>query len=261
MRNHYFGQQLFSWLDGPFVATEHEYEPNQRLAEHLHARPYLCIVTRGGYRERTPRGTQDCPRSTLLLHPAGTRHSDEFFAARTRCLMIEIDAAWLDRAAGPKAFAAPLVTRAGALHAIGGRIEAELRIRDELTALAVHGLVLETVAAAARTERQAPAWLTRVVELIHDEPGGRHTLDGLARVAGVHPTHLARTFRARLGCSVGELVRRVRVAAAKEAIAGGMSLAETAVACGFADQSHFTRTFRRAIGTTPAAFRRALRPD
>ena len=36
-----------------------------------------------------------------------------------------------------------------------------------------------------------------------------------------------------------------------------LPLADVALACGFADQSHLTRTFRRLEGMTPAAFRRA----
>jgi AraC-like DNA-binding protein len=39
----------------------------------------------------------------------------------------------------------------------------------------------------------------------------------------------------------------------------GLNLAEIALACGFADQSHFTATFRKIVGATPGSFRRDLR--
>jgi AraC family transcriptional regulator len=74
----------------------------------------------------------------------------------------------------------------------------------------------------------------------------------------VHPIHLARTFRARYGISVGEYGRRVRIEwAAAEIARGESSLAAVATEAGFADQSHFTRLFRRYVGTTPARFRAA----
>jgi len=40
---------------------------------------------------------------------------------------------------------------------------------------------------------------------------------------------------------------------------GGLSLTDVAAECGFTDQSHFTREFRRAFGVSPGAWRRALK--
>jgi AraC family transcriptional regulator len=71
---------------------------------------------------------------------------------------------------------------------------------------------------------------------------------------------LAREFRACHGMSVGEYGRRVRLSwAATELVSGDRSLAEVAAEAGFADQSHFTRLFKRHVGTTPARYRRDAR--
>jgi len=81
-------------------------------------------------------------------------------------------------------------------------------------------------------------------------------LGELAEIVGVHPTYLGRAFRAHYGLSVGEYGRRLRLAwAAAELARGEKPLAEIATSAGFADQSHFTRVFRRHIGTTPARYR------
>ena len=59
-----------------------------------------------------------------------------------------------------------------------------------------------------------------------------------------------------LRASVGEYGRRLRPAwAAAELARGGKPLAEIAASASFADQSHFTRVFRRQVGTTPARYR------
>jgi AraC family transcriptional regulator len=85
-------------------------------------------------------------------------------------------------------------------------------------------------------------------------------LGELAAETGVHPTHLARAFRARYGVSVGEYGRRIRLAwAATEIVRGDAPLAAVAAEAGFADQSHFTRLFKRHIGTTPARYRQEAR--
>jgi AraC-like DNA-binding protein len=81
----------------------------------------------------------------------------------------------------------------------------------------------------------------------------------LAREVGVHPVALARAFRARFGSTPGAYLRQLRLAwSVSELTDGTRSIAEIAVEAGFADQSHFTRVFRRACGETPGAFRRYI---
>jgi AraC family transcriptional regulator len=101
-----------------------------------------------------------------------------------------------------------------------------------------------------------PAWLRRIIEKLTAEYSERLTLDDLSREAGVHPVHLSRVFRKCLGVGIGEHVHRLRIrAACEQMLTPEISMAEISVAAGFADQSHFTRAFRRATGMTPAAFR------
>ena len=81
-------------------------------------------------------------------------------------------------------------------------------------------------------------------------------LSELAVEIGIPPVQVARAFRAHYGLSVGEYGRRLRVEWAAAEIAGcDRPLAEIAVQAGFADQSHFTRLFKRYFGTTPGQYR------
>jgi AraC-like DNA-binding protein len=50
---------------------------------------------------------------------------------------------------------------------------------------------------------------------------------------------------------------QVRVERARSALARGRSIAETALECGFADQSHLTRRFKRVLGFSPGECARA----
>jgi AraC family transcriptional regulator len=55
-------------------------------------------------------------------------------------------------------------------------------------------------------------------------------------------------------------VRRLRVDwALRELSTSARSLSEIALDAGFADQSHFTRVFKRQVGVSPGAFRRSAR--
>jgi AraC family transcriptional regulator len=83
-------------------------------------------------------------------------------------------------------------------------------------------------------------------------------LAALAAVAGRHPAHVMRAFRQHVGVTVGEYVRARLIARAGEALRqSDKTLSEVAVAFSFADQSHFSRTFKRFMNMTPDAYRKA----
>jgi AraC family transcriptional regulator len=67
-------------------------------------------------------------------------------------------------------------------------------------------------------------------------------------------------FRQEYGCTLGDYLRNLRIGFASRRLATSSApLAEIALAAGFADQSHFTKAFRRATGMTPVAWRRHFR--
>lgn len=82
--------------------------------------------------------------------------------------------------------------------------------------------------------------------------------EDLAAIARLNPSHFGRAFRNSLGEPPHEYVIRRRVERAQGLmLSTGASLSEIALDCGLADQSHLTRLFRRAVGESPRAWRRA----
>jgi AraC-like DNA-binding protein len=75
---------------------------------------------------------------------------------------------------------------------------------------------------------------------------------------GLDRFSLARAFRAAFGTAPHRYLVARRVAAARRLIAKGETLAETADACGFADQSHLNRHFKACIGVTPGRYARLI---
>lgn len=111
-------------------------------------------------------------------------------------------------------------------------------------------------------ETRRPRWVDRARERISDCPHGALRVTDLAREAGVHPVHFARTFRQFLGVRPAEYRCRARVAmACRLATSTTLPLSQVALATGFADQSHMTRAFGRVLGIAPAAYRALLRDD
>ncbi|SFU42586.1 AraC family transcriptional regulator [Methylobacterium sp. 174MFSha1.1] len=108
----------------------------------------------------------------------------------------------------------------------------------------------------------APAVRRRVAEMIEARLAEALTLEVLSEAAGLSTFHFAKMFKASFGLAPHRYVTERRIARAKDLLARDLSgrwvsLAEVALACGFASQSHFTRRFAQATGLTPAAWRGA----
>lgn len=76
-------------------------------------------------------------------------------------------------------------------------------------------------------------------------------LDQLEQATGCDRWQLSRDFRALLGTSPYRYLQHRRIDRAKRLLRQGARLSEAAHGAGFADQSHFGRTFRKTVGLTP----------
>jgi AraC family transcriptional regulator len=113
--------------------------------------------------------------------------------------------------------------------------------------------------------RRRPAGLSalqlkRVLDYFHEHLSSDVSLESVALLTGLSQSQFARAFRASMGVSPYRWFLRARVKQAKMLLlSGAHSLADIALRLGFADQSHFTKAFHRATGTTPGEWRRANR--
>lgn len=112
-----------------------------------------------------------------------------------------------------------------------------------------------------RIDRLAPASsaalrVARILEDLWDDPAQTPSLDDLAARARVNRRSLTRHIRARTGASLGDWLRRARVARAQEALArGATGLERISAACGFPDAQALRQAFRKELGMTPTQWR------
>lgn len=105
--------------------------------------------------------------------------------------------------------------------------------------------------------REGQRRMRHLVAFIERSLAGDLSLDVLANEAGLGPDHLVRTFRLCFGETPHAYVMRRRVERAMELLrATDMPIVELALATGFSSQSHLTSAFRRAVGVSPARYRR-----
>jgi len=104
------------------------------------------------------------------------------------------------------------------------------------------------------------AWQAkRTVEYIEDNLGSKMALLEMASRLALSSSHFSRAFKQSFGSSPMAYVAARRVERAKLMMTSTREgLAYIAQACGFADHSHFTRSFRRIVGMNPGHWRRTL---
>ncbi len=246
--------------------TETLYPSGLRMNSHAHEPAYFSLVLEGGYSEQIGSKTRECKPSSLLFHPPGESHAVDFHSPSARIFRLEIKPQWLDRAREyGLTIDSPVEFTGGWSCWLAIRLYNEFREMDEASPLAIEGIALELLATASRsqkskTERMLPRWLDQARDFLHAQFSETFTLDAIADSVGVHPVYLAREFRRHFNCTISEYVRRLRVeCACRELAATNSPIVDIAAATGFYDQSHFSRTFKRCTGLTPAEFRTTFR--
>jgi AraC family transcriptional regulator len=114
-----------------------------------------------------------------------------------------------------------------------------------------------TLPGPSRWEGLLPWQARRVRDYVEGGLDGRPSIKDAAEHARLSPSYFSRRFRQSFGVTFSRFVAHRRIARAQSMmIRSSSSLCQIALACGFADQAHFTRTFGGVTGSTPSQWRR-----
>lgn len=246
----------------------------QRHRYDLHTHPtyVIALITAGAERVRVDRRTVVAPAgSVLIVNPEewhdGEAGAEEGWAYRTFYPTVSLLSAIASELGGDHApvFSKRLIedaTLAQLLAAAHERSLSQEAIDAETSMLiALQRLILDHADHGPRCEKSDQSASRRRISLYEQEIesnlGADLNLERLARAGGVTRFQVIRDFRRIAGVTPAAFIRDRRLRRADHLIEDGASLAETAAAAGFADQSHLSRLFRAAHGITPGMFRRA----
>jgi AraC-like DNA-binding protein len=250
-------------LHASFVS--HEYRP------HSHPTWTVASMRRGAARftvDAEPHRADD--GELFVLEPeavhTGMPAVPEGWAYQVLYLDPELLARWaLDDRPAPRA-AGGVVFRDAELRAALAR--AHQALADEPAGLGVDEAVLGAVDALRPHLRPGPpaprtrpehAAVRRAERHLRERWDRAVPLGELAQVAGLSRFALVRCFAAQVGLPPHAFQIDLRVRAARARLRAGERPAAVAAACGFADQAHLTRTFKRAVGVTPGRYALAVR--
>ena len=133
----------------------------------------------------------------------------------------------------------------------------------EHIALAFHAHAVHAYGGISQSDHRhgglTPARMRRASDIMQSELEVNHSISRLANECGLSSRHFARAFKETTGLAPHRWIMRRRVKRSRELMAQTeMELAEIALACGFVDQSHFSRVFTQIEKQSPARWRRQL---
>lgn len=245
---------------GAFEVTSRVYAPRTAMPRHAHDFDKISMVVQGEVEERAGSRVAHCATGTLFVKPAGYEHSDAVGTNGLRMLVIRrasgmaVDELWQSATQDYRCRQDPL------LSALIFPLAARLWCAQHLDG-GEDWLILDLLARLRGDDGGggSPAWARRARDALHAHFTSPVSVEGLAAELDVHPVHLARVFRRATNRTISQYVQELRVQHAASLLAQPRGTqSEIALACGFADQAHLCRLFRRHLGVTPGAYRRAL---
>ncbi len=247
----YLGRDQRQWDFDSFRVTLTDYPAEQQQPRHRHENPTYFFLLQGAFvDESDDLGVRTPDQFELLFHPSGSWHESRASESGRTGINLEPSDRWL--------------TKYGLESQDLGsyRIDRDPVKATDLLKLLLHNFegktiedqLLEVILPPTNTSSLGPKWLNELNEALDSHDANHWNLSSLASALAVHPVYLARVFRSRYGSTVTTYLLRKRLLKCAAALMEGHSGIEVALTFGFADHSHFIRTFRAFFGMPPRTF-------
>jgi AraC family transcriptional regulator len=237
---------------GDFAVRRSAYVPACELGSHAHAEDRVVLTLDGAFHSHYTLRHFAVDEVQAIYRPAFVEHADRY-ERPAFCLSVLLPREDRRRTT-------PFALRDGELPLMSRRLSAELDADDGAASIAIESLcalIASRLGAAHACDGTRARWLRRVRDRIEDEYANPPSLTAIAADVGRDPSHVAATFRAAYGTTIGDAVRTIRVWRARTLLEDAtIPWADVALRAGFADQSHFARLFKRRFSMTPMQYRR-----
>ncbi|MFE1937386.1 AraC family transcriptional regulator [Streptomyces sp. NPDC059474] len=228
------------------------------LDPHAHVAGQLVYAAAGTLATTTERGTWVAPANRVTWTPPGFAHSHRFYGrtdARLLTIPVELCGELSER---PSVFAVSPLLREAVLALTGDRPERRPGAHQRLLAVVIDELS-DTPEQSLHLPEPKDDRQRAVTDLLHTDPARPATLADLGRAAGASERTLSRLFHTELGMSFHRWRTVLRIHHALACLTSGMSVTDTAMACGWSNPSSFIDAFNDVVGQTPGSYQADLR--
>lgn len=257
----YFGVENKVTILDSLVITDTEYT-HDWVDWHTHQNPYFTFLLAGSMQETNKKHTYECSAGTLLFHNWQDAHCNVKHPVYTRGFHIELEHRFfehyqlqLNKMEGSMMLDNPM------FKLLFRKMYMQTRFTAAVENLAISESLFKVFGLLQNTDRQEtakqPKWVNKIKEVLHEHDSTLLSWDMLASIAEVHPVHLSRQFPKYFNTTVGDYLKKLRIEQAVNLLTHTqIPLIQLAYQCGFADQSHFIRSFKNDIGVTPLQYRK-----
>jgi AraC-like DNA-binding protein len=247
-------------------------KPGERQFEEQHTGFSVSYVRWGSFGYQSRGAAHELVAGATLVGYAGETFqcTHEHHPAGDACLSFKLSEALVDSLGGSlESWRVGAVPPVPALVMLGELAQQTAEGRTHLgmdeVALAFAARFVATVsgknASASRMHARDRRRAVEAALLLDAQAAEELTLDDLAAQVGLSPFHFLRVFRNVLGVTPHQYLVRMRLRQAARLLTTDAPIVRIAYDVGFGDLSNFVRTFRRAAGVSPSAFRKASRGD
>ena len=230
---------------------------------HYHENAYFSYFIKGVLQEKNKKESYYCSDGMLLYHHSQDPHQNknENFVHNVN---IELTKNCFNKyGIKTDTLSGSAIVKNQALVIIFTQVYKEIIINDNASRITVEGLVLQALGILERSRDHdikllTPGWVKKIKEYLHAENDSLN-LEATAKELGLHPVYLSQAFPKYFKVSFGDYIRKIRLQKATALLRDKRhSLSSITYECGFSDQSHFIRCFKKSFQMTPLKYRKSI---
>jgi AraC-like DNA-binding protein len=237
---------------------------HKKVDWHYHKNAYFTFILRGQLFEGNKKEDLHCSAGSLLYHDWQDPHYNIKPDVFTRGFHVEIEKEWFRKFFSyPNKLEGSFDLKDPLVKMLFYKLFFETKLYESTSAISIHLQLLKIydhlIGRTERTGTKKPAWVDMLKEILYYSNTNKLTLDYLSAELNIHPVHLSRDFSKYFHTTLGDYIRRIKINKALSLMLDNkLTLAQIAGECGFADQSHFIRCFKKYNKMSPLQYRRII---